>query len=333
MYTLNKRTGLKALVVGVATACLVAGSAVVAMAQDVTLKMAYENNPGEPFDQAMHYWADLLKERSNGEIVMELYPSSQLGSKKDVTEQAMMGMNVMTLTDVGFLADYDPDLGALFGPFLTDDPQKLFKLYEGPWFKEKAEALREKGVRIVMSNYLYGVRHLISKKPVRTPEDLAGMKIRVPNNVMQIKTFEAMGATATPLPLGETFPALSQGVIDGVENPLSVLYGQRFQEEAKYLSLIGYLTNVSLIVGGEAFFSTLTPEQMAIVEETARETGLYSQKMAAENDAEFIEKMKEAGVEVIEVDKAPFREKTKSVYGEFPEWSEGLYEKIQAELK
>lgn len=327
--TMLRRTALLAT----AAITLLGGVAGSAHADPVAIKVAYENNPGEPVDRVMHYWQDLIAERSNGEITLELYPSSQLGSKKDVTEQAMMGMNVITITDAGFLADYDPDLSVLFGPFLSDDPAKILEIYESDWFKEKEQGLREKGIRIVLPNYLYGVRHLIANKPVRTPEDLAGLKVRVPNNVMQIKAFEAMGATPTPMPLGETFTALSQGVIDGVENPLSVLYGQRFHEEAKYLSLIGYLTNVAVFAGGEAFFSTLPEEQMKIIEETAHEAGVYSQKITAEEDAAVIQKMKDAGVEVIEVDKAPFQEATLKVYEQFPEWSEGLYGQIQDQLQ
>lgn len=199
-------------------------------AKPISIKVAYENNPGEPLDVVMRYWADLLNKKSNGEITLALYPSSQLGSKQDVTEQAMMGMNVITLSDVAFLADYEPDLGILFGPYLTDDPQKLFKIYESDWFKQKNESLKKKGIHVVMNNYLYGTRQIISKKPIRTVDDLAGLKIRVPNNVMQIKAIQAMGATPTPMPLGEVYPALTQGVIDGVENPISVLQGQKLYE-------------------------------------------------------------------------------------------------------
>ena len=324
---------MKKLMASLVAVGMLIGSSAVALAANVSIKVAYENNPGEPFDQVMHHWKDELAKRSNGEITLELYPSSQLGSKKDVTEQAMMGLNVITISDVGFLADYDPDLGVLYGPFLTDDPAKLFKVYDGEWFKQKSEALKEKGIHIVMPNYLYGVRHLIAKKPVRTPEDLKGMKIRIPNNVMQIKTFEAMGATPTPMPLGETFPALAQGVIDGVENPISVLYGQKIQEEAKYLSKIGYLTNAALMVGGEAFFSTLPEDQLKLIHETAYDAGLYSQKLTTQLDNEMIAKMQEAGVEVIEVDRAPFRALAEKVYTQFPEWTPGLYDQIKAELQ
>lgn len=317
----------------IAGAVLLAAGTVAAHAE-VTIRVAYENNPGEPLDQVMHYWQEILAERSNGEITLELYPSSQLGSKQDVTDQAIMGLNVVTITDAGFLADYVPDLGVLYGPYLTEDPNGLFRVYDGEWFAEQAETLRtEHGIRVVIPNLLYGVRHLISTKPVHSPEDLAGLKVRVPNNIMQIRTFEAMGATATPMPLGDVYTALTQGVIDAVENPIAVLYGQRFHEEAKHLTLMGYLTNTAMFVGGEAFFSTLSEEQLNMVLETGYEAGLYSQELVTDIDNNMIDDMRAAGVEVIEVDPAPFRELAVQVYDSFPEWSDGLYERIKAELE
>lgn len=299
----------------------------------VKINVAYENNPGEPLDKVVHYWADLLKERSQGEIELIPYPSSQLGSKKDVTEQALMGVNVITITDVGFLQDYDADLGILFGPYLTDDTAKLFKIYDSAWFKAKEAVLRKKGIHVLMTNYLYGVRHILAKKPIYTPADMKGLKIRAPNQVMLIKTIEAMGATATPLPLGEVYPALTQGLVDGVENPIPVLYGGKFYEQAKYLSLIGHLVNTSVWIGGEAFFDTLTPAQVSLIHETAKAAGEYSQKIATANDEEMIARMKDAGVKIIQPDIAPFREATKGVYQQFPKWSPGLYDTIQKALK
>ncbi|WP_207459248.1 C4-dicarboxylate TRAP transporter substrate-binding protein [Azospirillum sp. SYSU D00513] len=325
---------MKSILAGVAALCLaVTGAAGMAEAKPVTIKVAYENNPGEPLDKVMRHWAEQVKEQSKGEITFDLYPSSQLGSKQDVMEQAMMGMNVITLSDVAFLADYEPDLGILFGPYLTEDPQKLFKIYESDWFKQKNESLKEKGVHIVMSNYLYGVRHILSKKPINTPADMKGMKVRVPNNVMQIKTIQALGGTPTPMPLGEVYPALTQGVIDAVENPISVLYGQKLHEQAKYLNLVGYLTNTSVWVGGEAFFASLPKEQVDLIHKTGYEAGLYSQKLAAEQDAEMIEAMKKAGVEVVTPELGPFREAAKAVYTQFPEWSPNLYQQVQGMLK
>ncbi len=301
----------------------------------VEIKIAYENHPGEPFDQVMHYWAELVHEQSEGKIKFVLYPSSQLGSKKDVTEQAIMGFNVITLSDVGFLANYMPDLGILFGPYLADDPKNLFKVYEGAWFKQQAETLaNDHGIRIVMSNYLYGVRQLLANKPVKVPEDLKGLKVRVPNNIMQIKAMKAMGATPTPMPLAEAYPALTQGIIDGVENPLAVLYGQKIYEQAKYLNKISYLTNTSTLIAGEKFIASLPEGYADILYDTAYQAGLRSQEIAAQNDAEYIQKMIDAGVEVVDPENIDdFRKLAMEVYTQFPEWSEGLYEKIQEELK
>lgn len=316
-----------------ALAALMSAAAILpAAAQDVVVKVAYENNPGEPADLVMNRWAEMVKEASDGKVALELYPSSQLGAKLDVLEQAMLGVNVITIADVAFLTDYDPDLGILFGPYLTEDPAQLFKIYESEWFKKKEESLREKGVHILIKNYLYGTRQLLATKKVEKPEDMKGMKVRVPNNIMQIKAFELMGATPTPMPLGDVYPALTQGVIDGVENPLPVLFGQKLHEQAKELSMISYLTNTSLWLGGEAFFSTLDPAVIEMLHETGYQAGLYSQELAGTEEAKMLETMKAAGVTVTEPDMAAFREATKPFYTMFPEWTPGLYDQIQAEL-
>ncbi|QFG37335.1 TRAP-type C4-dicarboxylate transport system substrate-binding protein [Paracoccus pantotrophus] len=302
------------------------------LAADVTVKVAYENNPGEPVDVLMNKWAELVAERSEGAVALELYPSSQLGSKEDIIEQAKMGVNVITIADAGFLIDYDADLGILYGPYLTEDAQDLFRLYEGDWFQEKHEVLKSHGIRIVIPNYMYGTRHILAKKKIETPADMAGLKIRTPNNNMQIKAIELMGGTPTPMPLGDVYPALTQGVIDGVENPLTVLHGQKLDEQAKQLSLVGYLTNTAFWLGGEAYLSSLDPEVLTVLEETGYEIGLESQKAAAADEARALEGMKAQGVEVISPDVEAFREITKPFYTQFPEWSEGLYDRIQAEI-
>lgn len=299
---------------------------------ETTVRIAYENNPGEPADLVMNRWKELVAEASDGEVVLELYPSSQLGAKKDVIEQGLLGVNVITIADVGFLTDYDPDLGILFGPYLTDDAESLFKIYESDWFKEKEAELQEQGIHIVIKNYLYGTRQLLATKKVETPDDLKGMKIRTPNNIMQIRAIEAMGGTPTPMPLGDVYPALTQGVIDGVENPLPVLFGQKLHEQAKELSMISYLQNTSLWLGGQAYFDTLDPEVVEMLHETGYEAGLYSQELAAAEDEKILEAMQDAGVTVTYPDVEPFREKAMAVYDQFPEWSEGLYEEIRSQL-
>ena len=306
----------------------------VAMAKTV-VKVAYENNPGEPIDIVAQKWAELVLQKSNGEVQLELYPSSQLGSKKDVLEMALMGVNVITITDAGFLSDYVPDFSILVGPYLAKNADDLFKLFNTDWFKDLSKKLEAKGLHIVTPNIMFGVRQLLTNKPVRTPEDLKGMKIRVPNNRMQIATLKAMGATPTPMPLSEVYPSLTQGVIDGAENTIPVIYGQKFYEAAPYLNLIGYMTMTAQWIGGKAFFDTLPPDVVKLLSDTGDEAGFLSQKLLAadgEEDMALMKKMEAEGVTIVHVDPTPFRKATKKVYQEFSQWTPGLYDTVQTLL-
>lgn len=314
-------------------ALLVAAFAGSALAAKYTIKAAYENNPGEPFDRAMHEWAKLFKEATNGEGEIQLYPSSQLGSKKDVMEQMKMGAAMATLTDGAFFADYIPDFAIMMGPYLGKDYTEVIKLGKTPWFADMAAQLEKKGFHILAANWLYGSRHMVTNKPVYTPADLKGLKIRVPNARIQIEAMKEMGATPTPMPLAEVYPALTTGVIDGAENPIPVLYGQKHHEPAKYLILTGHLDNVTNITIGNKYYQKLPDNIKKALAETCEQAGDYMTRIILEAEKETIEKMKAEGVTVIEVDRALFRKASKNTYTKFPEWTPGLYNKLQDYLK
>ena len=313
-----------------AALCFGAGAA---LAADFSIKVAYENNPGEPVDQAVREWARLFAQKTGGKGELKLYPSSQLGSKKDVMEQMKLGSGIITIADGGFFADYVPDFGILMGPYLGKDYSDIFKLAKTPWFAELNTKLQAKGFHIVTSNWLYGVRHMVTKKPVNTPADLKGLKIRVPNNRIQIDAMKTMGATPTPMPLAEVYPSLTTGVIDGAENPIPVLYAQKHHEAAKYLILTGHLDNVSQWVTSETYFEKLPADVKKALTESADEAGDFMTKTILVAEKETIEKMKKEGVTVIEVDKKAFRDAAKPTYTHFPEWTPGLYDKVQSYLK
>lgn len=298
-----------------------------------TVKIAYENNPGEPLDVAAREWKKLAEEKSGGRLKLELYPSSQLGSKMDVIEQMKSGSNVITHADASFLMDYVPDFGILSAPYLTENYDQLLKLTKSDWFKDMEKQLQAKGLHIVTTNWIYGTRHLITNKQVTKPEDLQGMKIRVPNNQLFIKTMEEMGATPTPMPLGEVYTALSQGVVDGAENPLPVIVGSKTYEQAKYLALTGHIHMISQWIAGQQFIESLPEDIRNILKETADQAGEYMNKLVADADKDAINEMKAAGVKVNEVDQQAFREAVKDIYNQFPEWSPGLYDKIQQILQ
>ena len=307
-------------------------SSAVTFAADYSIKLAYENNPGEPFDLAMREWARLFGEKTKGKGEMKVFPSSMLGSKKDLMEQMKLGSGIITLADGGFFADYVPDFGIMIGPYLGKDYEDVLKLTKTPWFADLSTQLEGKGFKILTS-WLYGTRHMVSKKPVNTPADLKRLKIRVPNNRIQINSLKTMGAMPTPMPLGEVYPALTTGVIDGAENPIPVLYGQKHHEPAKYLVLSGHLDMITQCFIGAAYFKKLPADIQKALIESGDEAGVFMMKTTLAAEKDVIEKMKKEGVTVMEVDKAAFREAAKDTYKHFPEWSPGLYDKVQSFLK
>jgi TRAP-type C4-dicarboxylate transport system substrate-binding protein len=249
----------------------------------------------------------------------------------------LAGDSVITLADGAFYADRGvADFGIVFGPFIFDSWDEAWKLTKSDWYQEQSDQLAEKGLRILTSNWKYGDRHTMTVKPVKSVEDLKGMKIRVPNNTIQIKGFEALGATPTPMALGEVYTSLQQGTIDGLENPLTVLYNGKFQEVAKYLILDGHVKNFTTWVAGEDFFNSLTPEQQQLLKETGDEAGIRNNEIQDKIAAETIELLKAEGVEIIDINVNEFKEKAMSFY-EMPEikgmWTEGLYDTVKDAMK
>ncbi|UFJ40296.1 C4-dicarboxylate TRAP transporter substrate-binding protein [Brevibacillus humidisoli] len=297
------------------------------------VNIAYGNQPGEPIDKLANKWKELAAERSNGQLELKLFPSSQMGSEKDVVEQAIMGNNVVILTGYDFLMDYVPDLGILTAPYLTEDFDDLFYLTTTDWFQDLESQLNNKGVDIVTTNTIYGKRHLMTVKEVKTPEDLAGMKIRVPNNNMYINSFTALGATPTPMPLADLYTSLQQGLVDGAENPLPVLQGSKTHEVAKYLALTEHTKIISPWIAGTKFLETMPGDLVKILKETGDEAGEYAKEIVEQESAKVLEEFKQQGITVNEVDLNAFKEKAKSVYTAFPEWSPNLYETVQELLQ
>jgi tripartite ATP-independent transporter DctP family solute receptor len=298
-----------------------------------SVNIAFGNQEDEPIGQLASKWKELAEEKSDGRLELVLYPNSQLGAEKDVVEQAMMGNNVIVMTGYDFLMDYVPDTGILTAPYLAEDFDDLLYLTETEWFDGIKEDLRESDIEIVNSSTVYGERHLLTNKKVTTPEDLSGMAIRVPDNQVSVKTFDAMGASSTSYPLGELYTALQQGLVDGAENPLAVLEGTKAHEISKHLSLTGHQKFVTAWVAGSDFIETLPDDLVEILKETGDEAAEYGRKVLEEENQAILEEFESQGVEIHEVDEELFKEKAQSVYEEFPEWTPGLYDELQQLLE
>ncbi len=303
-----------------------------------TLQIGFENSISEPIGQALVKWQELMAEK-NVDLEIELFPDSQLGDKNDLIDQMLLGEPVMTLADGAFFADYGvPDMGIVFGPFLFENWDQCWKLIESDWWQQQCDKLNEMGLKMVAANWAYGARHTLTTKPVNTVDDLAGMLIRVPNNQIQSKGFEVLGAKPSPLPLGDVYTALQQGTIDGGENPLSTLYGRKHHEVAKYLILDGHVLNFTNWICSSMWFDGLTPEQQDALIETGKEAGVYNNELQAESDEYYLNLMKEEGVTVVEPTEEVldgFRAKAQAFYelGDTFGWSDGLYETVKAAME
>lgn len=295
-----------------------------------TVNIAYGNQTNEPIHAQAEKWKELAEEESDGRLQLNLYPSSQLGDEADMIELAINGNNIIVLTAHDFLMDYVPDLGIMNAPYIGDDEEDLLYLTETDWFKGLEEELDEDvGLDMISKNTLYGDRHLMTTSPVETPEDLEGMRIRVPDNNLFIRSFSAMGASPISMPLGDLYSSLNQGIVDGAENPLPVLTGSRTHEVTNHLALTGHMTVIASWVGSSQAMEEMPDDLEQILKETSHEAGEYGQVLVREEERETLEMLEEEGVEVHDVDQELFEEAVQDVYDSMPTWSDDLYEEVQ----
>jgi len=301
----------------------------------IKVQIGFENSISEPVGQGLVRWQELVAERGDGSLVIELFPDSQLGTKSELIDSMLLGEPIVTLADGAFYADYGvKDMGILFGPFLFETWDQAWTLTESDWYAEQSTLLEAKGLKLLSSNWKYGERHTLTKNLVKGPEDLVGMKIRVPSNQIQTEGFNALGATATGMALDEVYQALQTKTIDGAENPLATLYGRKHHEVASYLLLDGHVKNFTTWVSGTIFFDSLTPEQQELLVSTGEEAGIYNNGLVDESTDEYLQLMIDEGVTVTEVtpdNMKKFIEASESFYekGDAFGWSEGLYETVK----
>lgn len=301
----------------------------------MTVQIGFENSISEPIGQALEKWQELVEEKGDGSLKIELFPDSQLGSKSELIDTMLIGEPVITLADGAFYADYGvKDMGILFGPFLFDNWEQCWTLIESDWYKNESSLLEEKGLKILASNWMYGDRHTLTTKKVEKPEDLKGLKIRVPGNEIQSIGFDTLGATSTGMDLGEVYQSLQTKAIDGAENPIATLYGRKLHEVAKYLLLDGHVKNFTTWVCSADFFNSLTKEQQDLLVSTGEEAGLYNNGLQADAEAEYLQQMKDQGVTVTDLTektKAQFKKAAEPFYKleEKFGWSKGLYDTVR----
>ncbi len=311
-----------------------------ASAQEVvTIQIGFENTTEEPIGKAVEKWAELLEAESNGTMKLQLFPNSALGSKSELIDQMIMGENIITIADGAFYADYGvPDLGILYGPFFFDNWDEVWKLIDSDWYKAECGKLADKGLTVLASNWMYGERELMTKTKVVTPADIKGQKIRLANSQIYVEGFNALGATAVPMALGDVYTSLQNGTLDGVENPLSTLYGQSFQEVSKNILMTGHILNFTTWCIGTDYLNTLTQEQQELLFRTGEEAGLYNNELQDAAKDDYYKLLEEAGVtftELTDEERALWKEASLSFYEKGSQfgWSDGLYDTVKTAIQ
>ena len=298
----------------------------------VVLKLNHVQSNTDPVQEAFLELADMVKERSGGSIEIQVYANSELGSNKDNLEQVAGGASIIAVGDTGFLADYVPDIGIMNGPFLYGSYEDLLKLTDSQWYGQMEDACSEQGIKLLAMNWYFGERHIISKKPIHTPDDMKGLKVRVPSNTMWTATMESLGAAPTTIQWSEVYSALDQGVVDAAEAPLATIYTSKLQEAAKNIAMTGHFTGIIGLEMSQDVWDSMSAGQQAVMEECIKEVGeSYSNSVIA-SEKDWRAKLEAEGVVFTDVDREPFKEACASVYSKFPEWSEGLYETIEASM-
>ena len=314
-------------------AAIAATLAVPASAQaqsTIRIRFAHSLSTVEPAHQAAEFFARNVATRTNGRVVIELFPGEQLGSGRDVNEMIRQGANVMNITDPGYLSDFVPDVGILNGPYLVDNYDQFGKLLDSDWYRGVDAALQKAGFRMVMMGAYFGARHMIAEKPIRRPADMAGMTVRVPPNQMWIETFRSLGARPTTVQWSEIYNALQQNVVQAAEAPYGSLWGARLQEVRKTISTTGHFQALLGWPINAGYFNRLPADVRAVLLEEGGRAQHEMTRLTREQEAGFIGRFKGAGVEIVsDLDIPSFREASAATYRAFPKWTPGLHETVR----
>lgn len=298
---------------------------------EMTLKIAEIHPAGYPTVVAQESMGKKLEEATDGELKFKMFAGGVLGSEKEVVEQVQIGAVQMTRVSLGTVGPVVPDVNVFNMPFIFRDTAHMRAVIDGEIGQEILDKITDSEFNMVGLAWMDGgVRNLYTKKPVRSIEDLKGMKIRVMGNPLFIDTLDAMGANGIAMDFGELFSALQTGVVDGAENNPPSMLEQNHYRSAKYYTLTGHLILPEPIVMSKTTWNELTPEQQVLVKKYAHEAQLEERKLWDEKSASSEAKLKEAGVEFIEVDKKPFYDATAPVRAKYGAPYAELIKRIEA---
>jgi TRAP-type transport system periplasmic protein len=325
-----KRTILKTLVAAMALS--IGG---LAMAQERTIKFTTQNPEGHPLVMGMHKFADIVQAKSGGKIKVNLFPGGVLGGDAQVVSAMQGGTVEMASMNSGILASQVKDFALFDLPFMFANSKEADAVVDGTFGKKMHAKLEDKGL-VGLTYWELGFRQLTNgKRPVVKVEDIAGLKLRVIPNPINLDWTKALGANPTPLAFPEVYAALEQGAIDGQENPLTVIAANKFYEVQKFVTLTNHQYNPQSVLISKKFWDTLSAAEKTIIRDAAVESTAYQRQQAREQANTALEAVKKGGMQVSELSAAEltkFREKMKPVLEKHGAASPESLAELNAEL-
>jgi len=293
----------------------------------VEIKFGHVGEPGSLFAASADEFAKRANEKLGGKAKVVVYGSSQLGGDKELLQKLKLGTVDIALPSTVMSSEAD-----LFGvfemPYLVKDRAHMQRIEKDVFWKSLAPAAEAKGLKVI-AVWENGYRHITnSKRPINTPADLQGIKLRVPEGKWRVKMFQAYGANPSPMKFSEVFTALQTGVMDGQENPFTQIYSAKFQEVQKFLSLTGHVYTPAYATVGAKKWASLPADVQKTLEDVAKDTQAFVYAKAAKDDEELLGKIKAAGVQVNTPNKDAFIAASKPVYEEFAKEVKGAKEVI-----
>ncbi|SEB03505.1 C4-dicarboxylate TRAP transporter substrate-binding protein [Rubrimonas cliftonensis] len=297
---------LKALLGGAAAAFLLASPAA---AQDFTLRFNHVLGPAEPFHEGFLAWAERVRERTGGRLEIDVFHSAQLGVEEDIIEQIRQGANIGQNTDSARLGTYVPSIAVVNGPYLVADKQEAFSLTDSPtmqgWLDELAA---DHGIRVVCFDWVQGERNFFTNTPIRTPEDLAGQRIRTPPAPIWQESIRALGAEPVAMAFGDVYSGLQNRAIDGAELVYSNITARNMNEVLEYANETRHILLVNFQIVSEQWFQGLPEDIRGVLVEECRAAGQATSNRIADVQEAAKRQLVAAGMTVVEdIDMEAFR--------------------------
>lgn len=310
------------------TAAAVLGFAAPAAATTV-IKAGHGTHTTHPTHLALVKLAEIVNAKSNGEMKIEIYPDRQLGEEREMVEGLQLGTVDMAVVSTGPLVAFVPELGVVDLPFLFKNSQHAYKVFDSEIGQGLLEKFETRNI-VGLAWWENGWRSLTSKKEVKSPADLKGMKLRTMQNPVHIAAFKELGAAPIPMVWGEVFTSLSQGVIDAQENPVTIIYSNSLWEVQKYLTLTRHVYGPHVALFSKSVWDRLTPAQQNILTEAMIEATAYQRETSAKLEAEQLKLLADKGMVIEEVDIVPFQDATADTAAAFKNIDPAVVAKIKA---